>query len=244
MGSPNRPPTLVTWSDPPTGIEPSWAGERRVVGSLAELRAALRIDAPAVVLVALSPADREILPALARLRRTAESLRIVAVTPPDAWELRLEALETGLDDALPAGMPPGELDGRLRLAARGLGDPDVHLVVAPGLELDTDARALRRDGHLIRLRPMEYRLLLELARHPRRPLERRRLARRIGSTSAAGTTRTIDVHVRWLREKIEPDPHNPVHLVTVRGVGYQLEPEPGAPHDAGEQNVNGSVTAR
>jgi two-component system, OmpR family, response regulator RegX3 len=79
---------------------------------------------------------------------------------------------------------------------------------------------------------------MELAQAPGRPLSRAWLIERAWRSTPPPGSRTIDVHVRWLREKVEPDPDHPVHLLTVRGVGYQLEPDsadapehPAAPAD-------------
>jgi DNA-binding response OmpR family regulator len=95
--------------------------------------------------------------------------------------------------------------------------------VGDGAELDLTARALRRHGRLVRLRPMEFRLLEELARNPGRPVTREWLLRRVWGSHELDGSRTVDVHIRWLRAKVERDPENPEHLLTVRGVGYQLE---------------------
>jgi DNA-binding response OmpR family regulator len=105
--------------------------------------------------------------------------------------------------------------------------------VADDTVLDLDARALRRRGRLIHLRPLESRLLEELARSPGRPLSRDLLIERAWPTVPPAGSRTVDVHVRWLRQKLEPDPRRPVHLLTVRGLGYRLEPDPESEGDVG-----------
>ncbi len=67
-------------------------------------------------------------------------------------------------------------------------------------------------------------MLALLATHPGRVYTRRELMERVWGTGRWDGSRTVDVHVRWLRSKIEPDPEHPIHLVTVRGVGYRLDP--------------------
>jgi DNA-binding response OmpR family regulator len=76
---------------------------------------------------------------------------------------------------------------------------------------------------VVHLRPKEFGLLAMLAGHPGRAWTRRQLMDRVWGPGHAGESRTVDVHVRWLRSKIEPDPAHPVRLVTVRGVGYRLD---------------------
>jgi DNA-binding response OmpR family regulator len=86
------------------------------------------------------------------------------------------------------------------------------------------AHELRRGGAIVHLRPKEFGLLATLAAHPGRAYTRRELLDRVWGSGHGSGPRTVDVHVRWLRSKIEPDPEHPLHLVTVRGVGYRLDP--------------------
>ncbi len=74
------------------------------------------------------------------------------------------------------------------------------------------------------MRPKEFSLLALLARNPGRVYTRRQLLDRVWGPGTSSDPRTVDVHVRWLRSKIEPDPGRPIHLVTVRGIGYRLDP--------------------
>ncbi|MBA3851001.1 MAG: winged helix-turn-helix transcriptional regulator [Chloroflexi bacterium] len=101
---------------------------------------------------------------------------------------------------------------------------DAHrLRVSDGIDLDLDSRELRRDGRAVHLRPKEFGLLDLLARHPGRTFTRRQLLDRVWGSDRDGDPRTVDVHVRWLREKLEEDPEHPRLLMTVRGVGYRLD---------------------
>ena len=137
---------------------------------------------------------------------------------------RLAALEAGFDEALPHRLGDAEIAGRVAIQlGRARDTTPVRLPVGVGVELDLEARALRRRGRFVHLRPLEFRLLEELARAPGRPLSRAWLMDQAWGAAPAAGSRTIDVHVRWLREKVERDPDQPVHILTVRGVGYQLE---------------------
>ena len=168
------------------------------------------------------PAEAEL---VARERRRRHGMRVVQVSAPEAVDVRLEALRLGFDEAVPSTIEAGELAARLALLdERARTRPGRTLPVAPGCELDLFAHELRRDGQLIHLRPKEFDLLAVLASHPGRAWTRRQLLDRAWGHGHDGDPRTIDVHVRWLRSKIETEPEQPAHLVTVRGVGYRLDP--------------------
>ena len=93
-----------------------------------------------------------------------------------------------------------------------------------GIELRPDAREVRREGEVVRLRPKEFDLLECLMRHPRQVLTRDRILEQVWGNEFGGGTRTVDVHMRWLRQKLEAAPSKPQHLVTVRTVGYKFVP--------------------
>ena len=196
----------------------------RVTSSFA-FEGALRTFRRGVVAVVVPPAGATDLERLLRARRAREGLRILLVNRPDDAAARLDALAQGFDDAIPSSVSGDEIAGRLLvLAGRANRDRDDRLPVGPGLDLDLTARALRRYGRLVHLRPLEFRLLEQLARNPGRPISRRALLRDVWGTDGLDGSRTVDVHIRWLRSKVERDPERPQHLLTVRGVGYQLEP--------------------
>lgn len=92
--------------------------------------------------------------------------------------------------------------------------------------LDVTAHELLRRGSPVALRPREFELLEYLLRHPRQVLTRDMILRGVWGYSFDGQSRTVDVHVRWLREKIEADPANPQYVLTVRQVGYKFVPQP------------------
>jgi len=128
-------------------------------------------------------------------------------------------------------MPPSPSVERAPGAPIGAGPPAgrrrrtmSRLPVADGFELDLAARVLRRGDVPVHLRPREYELLASLARHPGRAFTRRQLVDLAWAARRPSDLRTVDVHVHWLRSKIEAEPARPSHLVTVRGYGYRLDP--------------------
>jgi DNA-binding response OmpR family regulator len=197
----------------------------RVVSDVESFVALLERARPRIALLGTPPGGAPETELLARERRRRHGLRVVQLAAPDAVDVRIEALRLGFDDALPSSIEPGELAARLvLLEERARARPERTLPVADGCELDLVAHELRRDGHLVHLRPKEFDLLAVLAGHPGRAWTRRRLLDRAWGHDHHGDPRTIDVHIRWLRSKIEPEPERPVHLRTVRGVGYRLDP--------------------
>jgi DNA-binding response OmpR family regulator len=125
----------------------------------------------------------------------------------------------GADDSLAAGHADLPEDP----AVDGL---ETRLLVAESIVLDLLAHELRRDGRAIPLRPKEYQLLATLAANPGRAFSRRQLLDMAWAPERDIDTRTVDVHVHWLRAKIEASPRHPTHLITVRGFGYRLDPWP------------------
>ena len=182
---------------------------------------------PRVAIVAMPPAGAEDLESAIRERRRRTGLRLLHLSRSDDIDGRVEALRLGFDDAVAETVDRVELLGRIRLLDdRARARPDAVVVVADGVTVDMAAYAVRRDGALVHLRPKEFQLLAMLAAHPGRAYTRRQLLDRVWGPDHAGDPRTVDVHIRWLRSKIETRPDRPAHLLTVRGVGYRLDPDP------------------
>ena len=118
----------------------------------------------------------------------------------------------------------GWLCGKLTLAVDGGGAEVAEPAGSLALLLDETNREVRVGDQLVELTPREFDLLAELIRHKGAVLTRDLLVERVWGFDFAGDTRTVDVHVRALREKIERDPANPRHLQTIWGVGYKFEP--------------------
>jgi DNA-binding response OmpR family regulator len=143
---------------------------------------------------------------------------------------RVVGFETGADDYVTKPFSPRELALRVRSVlrrARGGGLPDAHSlgVVKDGdLVIDLAAHAATLKGSALALTSREYDLLAFLMQHPGQAFTREQLLGHVWSWTF-GDTSTVTVHIRRLREKIEPDPTMPRRLVTVWGVGYRYEPE-------------------
>jgi DNA-binding response OmpR family regulator len=139
---------------------------------------------------------------------------------------RVLGLELGADDYLSKPFGMRELIARvralLRRAATAQAERSTRPVLAGPLRLDPQRREVSMNGAMLSLRPREFDLLLHLARHPGQVFTREQLLDQVWGYDFGGGSRTVDVHVRWLRQKIETDPARPQHLQTVRSVGYRL----------------------
>jgi two-component system response regulator RegX3 len=198
-----------------------------VVDDPADFAGSLVRDRPRIALVSAPPACPDDLEIAVRERRRRSGLRLLYLSPTDDVDGRIDALRLGFDEALPSTLDVRELLGRIRwLAERAKPGTDTEFAIADGIVLDTVAHELRHDDKSIHLRPKEFQLLALLAAHPGRVYTRRQLLDRVWGPGHVGDPRTVDVHVRWLRSKIELQPDAPLHLVTVRGVGYRLDPDP------------------
>jgi DNA-binding response OmpR family regulator len=144
---------------------------------------------------------------------------------------RVVGLEVGADDYVPKPVPLRELLARVRAllrrarwAAEGAAEGAAARLTVGDLELDPATRTVRRRGAEVPLTPREFDLLAFLLRHPGRVFTRTQLLEHVwgaGDGAYVGDVRTVDVHVRWLRAKLEADPGAPAVLETVRGVGYR-----------------------
>jgi DNA-binding response OmpR family regulator len=154
---------------------------------------------------------------------------IVMLTAKGDESDRIIGLELGADDYLAKPFSPRELVARvkavLRRASGAVGtDHGLDPVLSVGdLVVDVPAHEVRLGGRVVALTSREFELLVHLMRHPRTAFRREELLERVWGYSI-GDTSTVTVHIRRLREKIEADPSEPRHLVTVWGVGYRFEP--------------------
>jgi DNA-binding response OmpR family regulator len=162
-----------------------------------------------------------------RQHRRERNTPVIMLTARVEENDRIVGLEMGADDYLPKPFSPRELVARVRAVLRRAGEkaPESKILRAGDLELDQDARIVRLDGRFLELTRMEFDLLATLMNHPGRAFNRLELLERTQGYAYDGYERTIDVHVKNLRKKIEADPAQPIYILTVFGVGYRFNPE-------------------
>jgi DNA-binding response OmpR family regulator len=159
--------------------------------------------------------------------RSRSDVPILMLTAKASEEERIDGLVLGADDYLVKPFSPRELVARVRAVMRrtqGVQTPLVEILTFDEgrLEIDTVQHAVRQEGRDVQLTPNEYKLLVTLARYPGRVYSRFELVNHVQGYDYEGYERTIDVHVKNLRKKIEPDPGHPRYVQTVTGVGYRL----------------------
>ena len=205
---------------------------RAVEDGLSALEAA-RKDHPDLVLLDLMLPGMDGIE-VCRILRQEMNVPILILTARDDEIDRVVGLEIGADDYITKPFSMRELMARVkahlrreRLIREEVGGrqattmPDI--LTFDNLSLDLTRREILLNGVPLTLKPKEYDLLLFLAQHRRQALSRQFLLERVWGWDFSGGTRTVDVHVHWLRQKIEIDPANPTRIVTVRGSGYRFE---------------------
>jgi DNA-binding response OmpR family regulator len=163
---------------------------------------------------------------LCRQIRKSSNLPILMLTALTDSHDVVAGLEAGADDYVTKPAVPKELSARVRaLLRRARSDDGGPESLAFGdLEVIPDAGIVRRAGEEVALTRTEFRLLCELATNAGRVLSREVLLERVWGYDYFGDGRLVDVHVRRLRTKVEGDPSEPQHIMTVRGLGYRLQP--------------------
>ena len=163
---------------------------------------------------------------LCRWIRSQSDLPVILLTAKGEEADRIVGLELGVDDYITKPFSPRELAARVRTVLRrsAPADTKAERLSFETLEIDAATREVLREGRALRLTAKEFDLLYFLARHPRRVFSRQQLMARVWGYESALDTGTVTVHIRRLREKIEPDPSRPRFLETLWGVGYRFAP--------------------
>lgn len=164
-----------------------------------------------------------------RLLRRDTDVPIIMMTALAGERDRVAGLDTGADDYITKPFGMRELLARVRALLRRSNHPQANdsvpgaVVVSGDLRVDTDRRQVSRGGIPLPLKPKEYDLLLFFVQHRGRVFTREQILNRVWGDDFDGGARTVDVHVRWLRQKVEDDAAQPARLRTARGSGYLFE---------------------
>ena len=162
--------------------------------------------------------------AVCRRIRRSSTVPILMLTARSDDIDTVAGLEAGADDYVVKPFKPQELVARIRARLRRGEDPEPERLTIGDLTIDVAGHAVRRGEESLSLTPLEFDLLLALARKPYQVFSREVLLEQVWGYRHAGDTRLVNVHVQRLRSKIEHDPENPQIVVTVRGVGYKAGP--------------------
>jgi DNA-binding response OmpR family regulator len=158
-----------------------------------------------------------------RIIRQESDVPILMLTARSSEVDKIVGLELGADDYVTKPFSLRELSARIRALLRRseqVASEGLATVTVGDLTVDLTGHRLLRDGEVVPLKPKVFELLAFLVRHPGQVFSREQLLEQVWGYDYAGETRTVDVHVHWLRTAIEPDPASPAVIQTVRGVGY------------------------
>jgi DNA-binding response OmpR family regulator len=163
-----------------------------------------------------------------RMLRRDSDVPIIMLTALGGEGDRVAGLDTGADDYIPKPFGMKELMARVRALLRRSGpravpDSGPSLVISGDLQMDRERREVTYQGKTLRMKPKEFELLLFFLQHPGRVFSREQILDEVWGYDFYGGPRTVDVHIRWLRQKIEADAATPTRLKTVRGSGYLFE---------------------
>lgn len=198
---------------------------------LAALDAARRMHPDLIILDLMLPGIDGF--EVCRILRQEMNVTIIMLTARDDEVDRVIGLEMGADDYVTKPFSVRELLARvkahlrrttlIRAEIKSEPAPETEVMVFGNLTVDLSRHEVLLDGQPLALKPKEFELLLFLARHRGQAISRELILERVWGWDFGGGSRTVDVHIRWLREKIEKDPNQPVRFVTVRGAGYRFE---------------------
>jgi two-component system response regulator MtrA len=156
--------------------------------------------------------------------RRESGVPIVMLTARGDTEDIVRGLECGADDYVVKPFKPAELVARVRARLRRQDDEGPETLTVDDVSIDVQAHEVERDGSPLTLTPLEFDLLVTLARRPRQVFSRETLLQQVWGYRHVADTRLVNVHVQRLRAKVERDPEQPRVVLTVRGVGYRAGP--------------------
>jgi two-component system response regulator ResD len=183
---------------------------------------AWREQAPSLVILDIMMPEmdgREVLKLIRKERKTP----VIMLTAKDAEMDKVYGLELGADDYVTKPFSPRELVSRVKAVLRRAEEPAPEAVSYPGLTINKESREVIAAGQRMTLPPKEFDLLWLLATNPNKVFSREYLLETVWEYTYFGDIRTVDVHVRRLRQKIEKDPEHPEYIKTAWGVGYKFE---------------------
>lgn len=157
-----------------------------------------------------------------RLRKEGQTLPVLMLTARGTVRDRVQGLREGADDYLVKPFDPAELVARVEALLRRAPRRQTGRIAFGEVELDLAARTVTRAGQLLEMTALEFKLLAYLARREGQVVTRAELLRAVWGLARPPRTRTVDVHVTWLRAKLEPERTRPRHIHTVRGEGYRF----------------------
>jgi two-component system response regulator MtrA len=184
---------------------------------------AFRVTRPDLVLLDLMLPGKDGIE-VCRLIRAESGVPIVMLTAKSDTVDVVLGLESGADDYMVKPFKPKELVARVRARLRRTDEPAPEALEIGEVAIDVAGHVVRRQGEVISLTPLEFDLLVALARKPWQVFTREVLLEQVWGYRHAADTRLVNVHVQRLRSKIEKDPERPEIVVTVRGVGYKAGP--------------------
>ena len=220
-------PRILVVEDEPSISEPFAEGLVRegfdpiVAATAADALRLARQEDPDVVLLDLRLPDADGREVCRTLRRES-AVPILMVTARGTETDRILGLELGADDYIVKPFSVGEVAARIRAVLRRTSPAVPPRITVGGLEIDTAARRVFLDGGEVELTRKEFDLLTRLARDAGKVVTRETLMSDVWDTNWFGSTKTLDVHVGWLRGKLGDDPAAPRLIHTVRGVGFRL----------------------
>jgi DNA-binding response OmpR family regulator len=166
-----------------------------------------------------------------RILRSEMQLPVIMLTAKTEEVDKVVGLEMGADDYVTKPFSMRELQARIKAVLRRSGEKKQGQAEGTGekflqagkIKIDTIRHSVYRNGDPVELNPKEFELLAYLVSNKGQVMGREQILRKVWGYEYIGNDRTVDVHMRWLRQKLEDDAENPQHLVTVRGYGYKFE---------------------